>query len=398
MTTAAVARVRAAVVGVGFVGQSHIQAIRRLGADVAGVLGSTPERTVDKANALGIDTVYRDIGELLADASVDVVHIASPNHLHCAQSTAVLDAGKHLVVEKPLGRDVSETGDLLDRWMRTDLVGAVCFNLRYYPLNHQMASMVQAGEIGSPRLVSGAYLQDWLFHDDDWNWRLSGDEGGDLRSVADIGSHWFDLAEFTTGRRVVEVCADLHTFIPVRRRPVGERETFASAAGGDEMVEVEVTSDDAAGVLVRFDDGTRGAVTISQISAGRKNSVSLEIDGSAAALAWSSERADELWIGHRDDPNQVLARDPSLVRDDVRRHIGLPGGHAEGYADTFRALFADVYADIAAGGPSDTAAYPTIADGHRSMEIGKAIAESHRKRSWIEVAVRGGDPQADRTD
>ncbi|MDX2380160.1 MAG: Gfo/Idh/MocA family oxidoreductase [Acidimicrobiia bacterium] len=286
---------------------------------------------------------------------------------------------------------MGETGDLLDCWTGSGLVGAVCFNLRYYPLNHQMSSMVRAGEIGSPRLVSGAYLQDWLFHDDDWNWRLSGDEGGELRSVADIGSHWFDLAEFTTGHRVVEVCADLHTFIPVRRRPVGERETFASVADGDETIDVEVSSDDAAGVLVRFDDGARGAVTISQVSAGRKNSVSLEIDGSAAALAWSSERADELWIGHRDEPNQVLARDPSLVRDDVHRHIGLPGGHAEGYADTFRALFADVYADIASGGPSESPTYPTIADGHRSMMIGRAIATSHRTRAWAAVAERPVD-------
>jgi predicted dehydrogenase len=388
-----IAQLRAAVVGLGFVGHAHVEAIRRLGAEVVGVVGSTPDRTAAKAAAIGVATVYPDLEAALGDDRIDVVHIASPNHVHCSQSAAVLDAGKHLVVEKPLGLTADETSELLARSIESDLIAAVCFNLRYYPLNQQVAAMIAMGEIGDPRLVSGAYLQDWLFHDTDWNWRLSAEEGGALRAIADIGSHWFDLAQFTTGRRVVEVCADLHTFMPVRRRPSGERETFAVDDGHEAAIDVEISSDDAAGVLVRFEGGARGVVTISQVSAGRKNSLSLEIDGSAGALAWTSERADELWIGHRDEPNQVLARDPALVHDDVRRHIGLPGGHAEGYADTFRAMFADVYGDIVAGGHVGRPTYATLADGHASMELGRAIARSAAERRWITVGddtITGG--------
>lgn len=381
-----VSELRAAVVGLGFVGHAHVEALRRIGVEVVGVMGSSPQRTAEKAATLGVSTVYPDLDAALGDDRVDVVHIASPNHLHCTQASAAIDAGKHLVVEKPLGRDATETGQLVQRVTGAGLVNAVCFNLRYYPLNQQMAAMVREGDVGAPRLVTGSYLQDWLLHDTDWNWRLSAEEGGRLRSVADIGSHWFDLAQFTTGQRIVEVCADLHTFIPVRRRPHGSRETFAAepTEPHDEN-EVAITSDDAAGVLVRFENGARGIVSISQVSAGRKNSLSIEIDGSTAAVSWASERADELWIGHRDAANQVMARDPALVRPEVRRHVGFPGGHAEGYADTFRALFNDVYSDIADGGPAVHPGYPTLLDGHNSMLLLDAVARSAAERRWIDV-------------
>jgi predicted dehydrogenase len=389
-----VSELRAAVVGLGFVGHAHVEALRRLGVTVAGVVGSSPERTADKARALGVPTVYPDVEAALSDDSIDVVHITSPNHLHCDQASAVIDAGKHLVVEKPLGRNSGETGQLLKQVAGTDLVNAVCFNLRYYPLNQQIAAMVGAGDIGAPRLVTGSYLQDWLLHETDWNWRLSESEGGQLRAVADIGSHWFDLAQFTTGQQIVEVCADLHTFIPVRRRPQDSPATSAvDSHSSEDDTDVAITSDDAAGVLVRFDNGARGVVSISQVSAGRKNSLSIEIDGSTAALSWVSDRAEELWIGHRDVANQVLNRDPALVRPDVRRHVGFPGGHAEGYADTFRALFNEVYADIANGGPAERPGYPTLEDGHNSMLLNDAIARSAAERRWITV-----DRAADQED
>ncbi|MGI9646113.1 MAG: Gfo/Idh/MocA family protein [Ilumatobacteraceae bacterium] len=380
---------RAVVVGVGFVGHTHIESLRRLGVAIAGVVGSSPERTAAKAAALGIPTVYPDLDAALCEDSVDVVHVASPNHLHCRQATSVLSAGKHLVVEKPLGRDAAETARLVDQAADSSLVNAVCFNLRYYPLNQQMAAMVRDGAIGATRLVSGAYLQDWLLHATDWNWRLDSDEGGRLRAIADIGSHWLDLAQFVTGQRIVEVCADLHTFLPVRRRPPGPRETFTTddPDGPDgELMDVVITSDDAAGVLLRFESGARGVVTISQASAGRKNSMSIEVDGATAAMSWSSERAEELWIGHRDVPNELLLRDPGLLADGVRRHVGYPGGHPEGYADSFRAFFREVYTDIAAGKPSAEPTYATIADGHASMVLIEAIARSAEERRWVAVA------------
>jgi predicted dehydrogenase len=372
-----VSDLRAVVVGLGFVGRAHVEALRRIGVTVSGVVGSSPDRVAADAAALGIPQVYSDLDAVLTDEAIDVVHIASPNHLHCSQAAAVLAAGKHLVVEKPLGRDSTETGQLLEQARRTDLVNAVCFNLRYYPLNQQIAAMVEAGDVGTPRLVTGAYLQDWLLYDTDWNWRVSPTEGGRLRAVADIGSHWFDLAQFTTGQQIVEVCADLHTFIDTRWQP-------DSAAPGKHR-EVAVSSDDAAGVLVRFENGGRGVVSISQVSAGRKNSLSIEIDGSDGSLAWTSERAEELWVGHRDRPNEVMARDPGLVDASVRRHVGYPGGHPEGYADTFRAFFNDVYSDIASGRPSVKPTYPTLLDGHKSLVLAEAVARSAAERRWVDV-------------
>ncbi len=203
--------------------------------------------------------------------------------------------------------------------------------------------------------------------------------------MADIGSHWLDLARFVTGQRITEVMADLHTLIPVRRHPPGPVETFAKTSETDDLIEEEMTSDDAAGVLLRFEDGARGVLTISQISAGRKNSLNLEVDGSAAALSWYSEDPDRLWIGHRGRPNEIWQRDPALATEDVARLIGYPGGHVEGYPDTFRALFAEVYAAVAEGRQPENPRYPTFADGHDAVAVTEAVARSSDERRWVKV-------------
>ncbi|HXF56718.1 MAG TPA: Gfo/Idh/MocA family oxidoreductase [Actinomycetota bacterium] len=377
----------AAVVGVGFVGVAHVEALRRLGVRVAGVVGSDPERARRKAEAANLPRVYGSLDELLADPDVDVVHVASPNHVHAEQVRAVLEVGKHVVCEKPLALSSAETADLLRRAERSGLVHAVCYNVRFYPLCHQMRAMVRAGAIGEPRFVTGSYLQDWLLLPTDWNWRLEPEKAGPLRAVADIGSHWLDLAAFVTGRRVVEVLADLHTFVPRRRHPPGPVETFAAAAEG-ELVEEEVHSDDAAGILLRFEGGTRGVLAVSQVAAGRKNALCLEVDGSEASLAWCSEDPDRLWVGHRGRPNELLPRDPALVAPEVRPVVGYPGGHVEGYPDTFRALFAAVYADVERGQPSPAPAYPTFADGHEALCVLDAVARSAREGRWVAVERR----------
>lgn len=379
--------VRAAVVGTGFIGMAHVEALRRLGAEVAGVVGSSPERAHEKADPAGL-AVYGDLDEALADDRVDVVHVASPNHAHAEQVRAVVEAGKHVVCEKPLALESGETADLLRRAEDAGVVHAVCLNIRFYPLCHHLRSLVASGELGAPRLVSGAYLQDWLLLDTDWNWRLEPDVAGRLRAVADIGSHWLDLAQFLVGRRIVEVMADLHTLVPVRRRPPGPVETFAGATSpndSEELVDEEMTSDDAAGILLRFDGGTRGVVTVSQVSAGRKNSVTIEVDGSASAASWHSEDPDRLWVGHRGRPNEIVHRDPGLVSLGAARLIGYPGGHVEGYPDTFRALFSQVYADIAGGGPAASPTYPTFADGHDVVCVTDAVARSSATRAWASV-------------
>jgi predicted dehydrogenase len=379
------AEINVAVVGVGFVGVAHVEALRRLGVNVVGVVGSSPERAEVKARAANLPRVYESLEALLADPAVDAVHVASPNHAHADQVRAVLAAGKHVVCEKPLALTAGETADLLRRAEGSGLVHAVCYNIRFYPLCHQMRAMVASGAIGDPRLVSGSYLQDWLLLPTDWNWRLEPEKAGALRAVADIGSHWLDLARFVTGRRVVEVMADLLTLVPVRRHPTGPVETFAVATGAEELVEEPMSSDDAAGILLRFEDGAKGVLTVSQVSSGRKNSVAIEVDGSDSALAWFSEDPDRLWIGHRGRPNEVLQRDPSLVSPEVRDLVAYPGGHVEGYPDTFRALFAKVYADVEAGAPSSEPAYPTFADGHDALCVLEAVQRSSSEQRWVQV-------------
>jgi predicted dehydrogenase len=227
------------------------------------------------------------------------------------------------------------------------------------------------------RLITGGYLQDWLLLDTDWNWRLDPGEGGSLRAVGDIGSHWLDLVQFITGRRVEAVMADLTTFIPVRKQPTGPVETFSSGGAG-ETVDTQMETEDAAGILLRLTGGARAVLTVSQVSAGRKNRLSWEIDGSEAALAWHSEAPEELWIGHRERPNERLLREAG----------DYPPGHAEGFPDTFKHLYRAVYRAVAAGEPGTE--YPTFADGHDEALIADAIARSHAEQRWVTVA---GVPQ-----
>jgi predicted dehydrogenase len=373
------------IVGTGFMGVAHTEALRRLGIPIKGIVGSTPERARAKAAEANLPDVYDSLEALLADPEIDAVHITSPNQLHYDQVVAVIESAKHVVCEKPLAVSVEQGSDLLKRAVEAKVIHAVCFNQRYYPMVHQAHSMVGDGELGQFRLVSGGYLQDWLLFDTDWNWRLVAEKGGALRAVADIGSHWFDNVEFVTGARIVEVIADLHTFHTQRNHPVGEVETFAAQSGQVERVTESISSDDAAGVLIRFDNGARGTCTISQVSAGRKNFLNWEFDCADSAISWNTENPEDLWIGHRGQPNQILKRDPSLLHPIAAATAGYPGGHVEGYPDTFRALFANIYAHILSGGDGP-AHYPTFADGLRSLQVCDAIATSSRERRWVTVS------------
>jgi predicted dehydrogenase len=373
---------RAAVVGTGFIGVVHLDALRRLGVEVAGIVGSSPERAAAKALA----PVYRSYEDALADDRVDVVHLTTPNHLHYAQVKLALAAGKHVVCEKPLALTSTESGELVDLGERSGLVHCTNFNIRFYPQVQQARALVRDGALGRVWNAHGGYLQDWLQLPTDWNWRLEPEKGGELRAVGDIGSHWLDLAQFVVGERVVELFADLATAIPVRRRPTGEVETFA-AADDVEREDAPMRSEDLAHILLRFGTGnTRGALVVSQVSAGRKNSLRFELDGSNGALAWDSEDHERLWLGHRGRPNEVLLRDPAAFRPDAAARTSLPSGHAEGFADTFKELYRAVYTAVAAGGPPDTPDYPTFADGHWENVLADAVGLSNRERRWVEVA------------
>ncbi len=286
---------KAAVAGTGFVGAVHVDALKRLGVEVLGVCASTAER----ANAKGLAPAYESYDALLADERVDVVHVTTPNHLHHGQVRDALAAGKHVVCEKPLATTSAESAELLELARKSGLVHCTNFNLRFYPMSHQARALVASGALGAVWNVHGGYLQDWLLYPTDWNWRLEPEKGGALRAVADIGSHWMDLAQWVTDRRIERVFADLKTALPVRQRPAGEVETFA-AAEDVERVDVPMTTEDIAHLLFRLEGGCVGAAVMSQVSAGRKNSLRLELDGSRGALAWDTERAEELWLGHRD--------------------------------------------------------------------------------------------------
>ncbi len=367
----------------------HVEALRRLGVQVHGVVGSSRERAASRARDLGLPPAYESYQAMLDDSRVDVVHVTSPNHLHHEHAAAALAAGKHVVCEKPLAMTSAQSAELVELAARSGRVHAVNFNIRFYPVNQHVHGLIAAGELGEIRLVSGHYLQDWLLLETDWNWRLEPDLGGELRAVADIGSHWLDLTTFLTGRRISAVMADLSTFIKTRRQPAGPVETFATDRGADSVAR-QIKTEDAATILLRYEGGARGALTVSQVSPGRKNSLVFEIDGSTAAASWNAERPDELWIGHRGRPNELLLRDPAILNEEGRRAAGLPGGHAEGFADTFKALYAAVYRAVAEGRPGT--GYPTFADGHDEMLVCEAVARSSREARWVEVERAGVAP------
>ena len=361
----------AAVVGTGFIGAVHVDALRRLGVQVHGVVGSSHERASARAREAGLPPAYTTFETMLADKRVDVVHITSPNHLHHRHAKAALEAGKHVVCEKPLAMTSVESADLVRVAEKSGLVHAVNYNLRFYPVCQHVHGMVAGDALGDVRLVSGHYLQDWLLDDSDWNWRVDPAQGGELRAVGDIGTHWMDLTSFLLGKKIDSVMADLATFIERRKGH-------------------EVTTDDAATILVRYQGGARGAFAVSQVSPGRKNSLVFEIDGAKSSAAWNSERPDELLIGHRGRPNEVLLRDPAILNEDGRRGTWLPGGHAEGFGETFKALYAAVYRAVGEGRPA--AGYPTFADGHDAMLVLEAVARSSKEQRWVDVerSVRAG--------
>jgi predicted dehydrogenase len=384
-----IAGIGAAVIGTGFIGTVHVEALRRIGVQVRGVLGSTPERGAARAAALGVGHAYPSLEAILDDPSVDVVHVTSPNHLHVPQAAAILAAGRHVVCEKPLAMTAGESAGLVALAAESGLVNAVNFNIRFYPLHQHVREVVAGGGLGDVRFVTGHYFQDWLLLETDWNWRLEPDKGGSLRAVGDIGSHWLDLVQFLTGQPIVAVMADLATFVTQREEPRGPVETFSTERTTD-TVPREMATEDVATILLRFANGARGSVAVSQISAGRKNSLQWEIDGSTAAAAWDSETPDHLWLGHRDRPNEILLRNPALMGPAGRAASALPGGHVEGFGDTFGALFRAIYADVAAGHPADRPPYATFADGHDEMLVNDAIAESSRAGRWINVGRDAG--------
>jgi predicted dehydrogenase len=379
--------IKAAIIGFGFVGRSHLDALRRRGIPVTGLLGSSPDRSREACQTSGVDRAYSSLAELAEDPTVDVVHICTPNQVHFEQAKTLLQAGKHVICEKPLAMDTRESRALVELAGRHQRVGAVAYNLRYYPLCQEVRSMVQRGLIGEPRLIHGGFLQDWLLYPRDWNWRLESERGGDLRAVSDIGTHFLDLVTWIADRKVTELCADLATVVPVRQKPRGRVESF-QAAGDGQFDSVAITTDDYASILLHFEDAVRGVMTVSQVSAGRKCWLGFEVNGSEASLAWNAESPNTLWIGRRNQPNEEMAKDPSLLSPAARGYAAYPGGHQEGYPDTFAQFFKDVYGYLAAGDLEAPRTFPTFETGHEELTLCEAIADSGRERRWVSLGDR----------
>ncbi len=373
-----------AVIGAGFIGPVHVEALRRVGVTLTGILGVDEAESCRAAEALGLPRAYRNLAEVLTDASVHAVHITTPNRFHFQLAREALEAGRHVVCEKPLAMNTRETTQLVKLARGSRAVFAVNYNVRFYPAVLELRRLVARGEFGKIIHVNGSYLQDWLFKETDYNWRLLPQEGGRLRAVADIGTHWMDTVSFILGARINAVFADLATWHKTRQRPLGEVQTFANAASKMRYTAYPVQTEDFASVLLGFSDGARGNLAVSQVAAGRKNCLRFEIYGSKKSAWWCSEEPEMLYFGQRDGANEVVVRATPAFGDGAAGFMDYPAGHVEGFPDTFKMLFRAVYRVIAAGGRGERL-FATPEDGHHEVAVCEAILKSHQARRWVKV-------------
>jgi predicted dehydrogenase len=376
-------QLRAGVIGTGFIGPVHVEALRRLGVPIT-ALCDVPERVRAAAARLGIPQAFGDYRDLLRSPQVDVVHITAPNRFHCEMALAALRAGKHCICEKPLAMNTAETARIVALARATKTLFAVNYNVRFYPAVLQLRQMVERGALGDIMHVNGSYMQDWLFKETDYNWRLLAREGGKLRAVADIGTHWMDTVCFILDAKIRSVFADLATWHKTRKRPLGEVQTFAREAQAVKYATYKVQTEDFANVLLRFGNGARGNLSVSQVAAGRKNCLRVEVYGSKQSAWWCSEEPETLCLGHRDGANEVVVRATPAFGDGAAGFMDYPPGHVEGFPDTFKMLFRSIYSTIAAGDRA-TPLFATAQDGHQEVAVCEAILRSHKARAWVAV-------------
>ncbi|WP_003542269.1 Gfo/Idh/MocA family protein [Desulfotomaculum nigrificans] len=368
-------KVKAGIIGAGNVGKVHVEALRRLGnVEILGVSGSSQRSAEERARQLGIPRVYQNYQEMLADPDIQVVHNCTPNQLHYQINRDALLAGKHVLCEKPLTVEPEQARELVELAEQRNLVHGVMFNYRMYPMVQEARSAILGGDIGQINLVHGSYLQDWLLYDTDYNWRLESELGGLSGALADIGSHWCDLAEFMTGSRIVSVFVDMDTVVPERTDLQGRRH--------------RVRVEDYATVLLRFANGARGVFTVSQVSPGHKNRLRIEVDGARAALAWDQEQPEQLWFGYRSEANRILLKEPANLRVGSS-YAHYPAGHIEGWPDGLKNLLAEFYQAVRQEKlPSNNSpGFPTFKDGYRSVAIISAMLDSYRTGQWVKIIV-----------
>jgi predicted dehydrogenase len=367
-----------AIVGTGMIGAVHRRAALLAGAVVRGVSASSPERGAEVAEAWDVPRAYRDISDALADPEVQVVHVCTPNHLHRAMAQAALEAGKHVICEKPLATTLQDAEALSALAASTGLVATVPFVYRYHPVVREARARIAHGDLGPLRLIHGSYLQDWLLDPASNNWRVDPALGGASRVFADIGSHWCDLVEWVSGERFVDVSAAFETVIAQRAAATGL--SFSTPAAGGAMQ--PVSSEDVAAALFKTGNGTLASLTVSQVSAGRRNRLWFEIDGAQASVAFDQEDSERLWIGLPDQREEIFVRGPGAGSAEQRRLSVLPPGHAQGYGNCFDAFVADTYRAIVAERPEGL---PTFEDGLRSALIVDRVIASARTRAWTSI-------------
>jgi len=374
---------RAGVIGTGFIGPVHVEALRRIGVNVTAIC-DVADLAAKAATKLAIPQAFADYRDLMACTDLDVVHITTPNRFHCEMSLAALRAGKHVVCEKPLAMNTGETAQIVKAVRGSKKVFAVNYNVRFYPAVLQLRRLVERGELGDIIHVNGSYLQDWLFKDTDYNWRLLPREGGTLRAVADIGTHWMDTVSFILGAKITSVFADLATWHKTRKRPLGEVQTFAKSDAKLKYAEYDVKTEDFASVLLQFGNGARGNLGVSQVAAGRKNCIRIEIYGSKKSAWWCSEEPEQLHFGSRDGANEMVVRATPAFGDGAAGFMDYPPGHVEGLPDTFKMLFRSIYGTIVAGGKGERL-FAAAEDGHQEVAVCEAIMQSNQAGRWVKV-------------
>jgi predicted dehydrogenase len=381
-------KIKCGIIGMGYISISHIEAVRRLGfVEIAAVADVNHELAKKKAAEYYIPKCYTSVEEMIADPEISVIHNCTPNYLHKEINEKIIRAGKHIFSEKPLAKNSQESGELLKALGENPGVAAgVNFIYRMNPLVQEMKERVLNGEIGKPKLVHGSYLQDWLLYETDYNWRIEPEISGLSRCIADIGSHWMDLAQVITGAKIIEVCADLVTTIPVRKKPKGQVEAFAVNTN-TEYEEKKITTEDYGAVLFKMDNGIHGVFYASQVSAGRKCYLNIEVNGEKASLYWNQEKADQMWMGLRDGYNSDIIRNPNLMPKDARKYTYLAAGHPEGWNDAMTNNVKAFYRFILEGKTldKDKCDFATFKEGHYNMKLVEAILESNSTRRWVQV-------------
>ena len=341
----------------------HSRAARSARAQLIGGASRTLESAQRAADAYGLGRAYASPAELFADDAVDVVHICTPNATHLEYALAAIDAGKNVICEKPLATSVADAELLAERAAAAGVTATVPFVYRYHPMVREARARVASGETGALLTIQGAYLQDWLLSDADDDWRVDEALGGPSRAFADIGSHLCDLVEFVTGDRIVRLAA-------TKRTIHAERATNR-----------DISTEDAVALVVETASGAIGTLLVSQVAPGRKNSLTIEISGSAESIVFDQEQPESLWLGRRTGSG-LLMREAGQLSPEAERLSVLPAGHPLGYQDAFNAFVADSYAAARGETPDGL---PTFADGLRAARLTAAVLESTSLGGWVDV-------------